>query len=156
MIARLDQLVDPARVEVDVEGDAAAVLGQVLDRQAQTARPGGTEHQPVAALGEALVREGLAEELVVGLEVLDVDPALGQAGRAAGLEDVERPVGQPLRHPAPDRPAAQPLVLEMAEVGAGRRSSDLSRGSKSSFAAKSSQNGQPVSGSKCQATISRT
>ena len=54
--ALLDELDDPARVEVDAEADAAAVLAQVLDRQPQPARAGRPEHQPVAALGEELVR----------------------------------------------------------------------------------------------------
>ena len=37
---------------------------------------------------------------------------LRDAGRAAGLEDVDRLVGERLGHPAPHRAAAQPFVLE--------------------------------------------
>ena len=79
--------------------------------------PVGSEHQPVGALGKGRVVEGLAEELVVGLEVLDVHPALGQAGRTAGLEDVEGLVGETLGYPTPDGAATQPVVLEVAEDG---------------------------------------
>ena len=46
-LPHLDQLDDPARIEVDHEADAAAVLGQVLDREAQPARPARADHQPV-------------------------------------------------------------------------------------------------------------
>ena len=45
----LDHPVDPARVEIDVERDAVAMLGQVLDGETQSPRPGGTEHEPVAS-----------------------------------------------------------------------------------------------------------
>ena len=54
--ALLDQLDDPARIEIDAEADAAAVLGEVLDRQPQPPRPGRAEHQPVRALREELFR----------------------------------------------------------------------------------------------------
>jgi len=50
--AALDALDDPARVEIDAEGDAAAMLGEVLDRKAQAARAGRAEHEPVGAFGE--------------------------------------------------------------------------------------------------------
>ena len=49
----LDQLDDPARIEIDAEADAAAVLGEVLDRQPQPARARRAEHQPVGALRES-------------------------------------------------------------------------------------------------------
>src|SRR5437588_326675 len=42
--AFLDDLDDPARVEIDAEADAAAELGEMLDRQAQAARARGAEH----------------------------------------------------------------------------------------------------------------
>ncbi len=129
-----DQLVDPARIEIDEEADPAAVLGQVLDGQAQPARPRRPQHQPVGAAREGLVGQVVAEDLVVGLEVLDVDAALGHAGRAAGLEDVQGLVRQALGDPAPHRSAAQPLVLEVAEhlqVGVGL---DLLTGIEAQFA----------------------
>ena len=50
--AFLDQLDDPARIEVDAEADAAAILREVLDRQPQPPRARRPEHQPVRALAE--------------------------------------------------------------------------------------------------------
>ena len=44
------------------------------------------------------------------------DPALGHAGRAAGFEDVDRPLGKGLGHPAAHGPATEPLVLERFEL----------------------------------------
>jgi len=98
-----------------VEGGAAAVVGEVLDRQPQAPRPGGAQHQPVAAARKGVVVEAIAEDLVVDLEVVDVDPALRDAGGAAGLEDVEGLPGEAPRQPAAHRAAAQPFVLEVAE-----------------------------------------
>src|SRR5690606_12325051 len=46
----LDQLHDPARIEIDAEADAAAILTQMLDRQTQPTRTRRTEHQPVRPL----------------------------------------------------------------------------------------------------------
>ena len=100
-----------------------------------------------APFGKRVVGQRVAEALVVDPEVVDVDPRLRHAGAAAGLEDVDRPVGVRLRHPAAHRPAAQPLVLEEAElvevgVAVDVRAADRSR----SRFARSSQNGQPVAG----------
>ena len=114
--ALLDQLDHPARVEVDAEADAATVLAQVLYGQAQPARARGAEHQPVGARREVLVRQVGAEQFVVGAEVVQGHPALRDARGAAGLEHVDRIVGHRLRHPAPHRAAAQPLVLERREL----------------------------------------
>ena len=50
--ALLDQLDDPARIEIDAEANAAAMLGQMLDRQPQPPRARGAQHQPVRALGK--------------------------------------------------------------------------------------------------------
>src|SRR5207244_2373753 len=83
--------------------------------QTTPARPRRAEHQPVAPPGEELLRQCVAEHLVVGPVVLDDDAALGDAGGAAGLEDVDRLVLQPPGDPAAHRTAAQPLVLEVAE-----------------------------------------
>ena len=49
-LAALDELDDPARVEVDHEADAAADLAEVLDGEAQAARARGADVQPVGAL----------------------------------------------------------------------------------------------------------
>ena len=51
-LARLDELDDPARVEVHAEADAAAMLGQMFDGQPQAARAGGADHEPVAPFGK--------------------------------------------------------------------------------------------------------
>ena len=60
--ALLDELDDPPRIEVDAEADAAAILGQMLDRQPQPPRAAGAEHQPVRPLGKILVGQRVAEQ----------------------------------------------------------------------------------------------
>ena len=118
--------------------------------------PRGPDRQPVGALREELVGQRVAERLVVEREVLDVDARLRDAGAAARLEDGDRLPGEPLRHPAPDGPAAQPLVLEEPERARGPRSpARRGAGRTPARGARSSQNGEPVAGSKCHATISR-
>ncbi len=52
--AAFDELDNPARIQIDAEADAAAMLGQVLDGQTQAARAGGPEHQPIGAFGKIL------------------------------------------------------------------------------------------------------
>ena len=42
--AFFDQLHDPAGIEVDAEADAVPMLGQVLNRQSQTAGAAGAKH----------------------------------------------------------------------------------------------------------------
>ena len=133
------------------------ILREVLDRQPQPARARGPEHQPVRAFREVLVRQRRAEQLVVGAEVVERDARLRNAGRAAGLEHVDRLAGEPLRDPALHRTAAQPLVLERAEARRDRRTrrspaADPIRASSRSRA----RTDDPVAGSKCQLTISRT
>ena len=113
--ALLDELDDPPRIEIDAEADAAAILSQVLDRQPQPPRTRGAQHQPVGALGEILFRQRRGKQLVVGAEVVDRDPALGNARGAARFEHVDRLVGKRLGHPPPHRSAAQPFVLERLE-----------------------------------------
>ena len=108
----LDQPDHPARIQVHTERNPAPHLGQVFDGQAQPPRSGGAQHQPVGAAREALFAERLAEHGIVDAEVVHVDPRLGNARAAAGLEDVDRPVGVGPRDPAPHRPAPQPLVLK--------------------------------------------
>jgi hypothetical protein len=114
-LAGLDQLDHPAGVEVDLEADPAAELAEVLHGQAQTARAGGPELQPVRALRKELVGKGRAELLVVDAEVVDADAGLGHPGRAPGLEDRHRTIGVAERHPLPHRAPAEPLVLEVPE-----------------------------------------
>ena len=155
--ALLDQLDHPARIEVDAEADAAAILREVLDRQAKAPRTGRTEHQPVRALRKVFVRQRRAEQLVVDPEVVAGDARLRNAGRAAGLED-DRPacppgpwesIAAPVRRAA-IRPRNSPKRFRSAKPRISRR------GSQPVLLANSSQNGQPVAGSKCQSTTSRT
>ena len=63
-----------------------------------------------------LVGQGLRELRVVRAEVVDVDAALGDAGGAARLKDIDGFVGQTLGHPTAHRSAAQPLVFKKAEL----------------------------------------
>jgi len=63
----------------------------------------------------ARLRKVVAEQLVVGLKVRHVDPALGHARGATGLEDVRRLAGEAPGDPAANRPAAKPLVLEVPQ-----------------------------------------
>ena len=105
----------PARIQIHAKADAATVLGQVLHRQTQPARPRRSEHQPVGALREVLLRERRAEQLVVGPEVVARNARLRNARRAARFKDEHRLAGQALGHPAPHRTAAQPLIFKRAE-----------------------------------------
>src|ERR1044071_8990527 len=94
----------------------------MFDRESQSPRTGRSEHQPVGASGKVLVGECIAEDLVVGTEVLNRQPALGHAGRAAGFEREEWLASQTLRQPATHRTASQPLLLE------GRKPSQVLEG----------------------------
>jgi hypothetical protein len=47
----------PARIEIDAEADAAAMLAQVLDGEAQTPRTGRPSISQFAPFGKVLVRE---------------------------------------------------------------------------------------------------
>ena len=97
----------------------------MLDREPQPARPARSDHQPVRALRKRVVRQRLAEILVVDPEVLVCDSRLRHTRAAAGLEDEDRFVRVRLRHPAPHRSAAQPFVFEGTEAGRGRRTGDV-------------------------------
>src|SRR5262249_11850750 len=80
------------------------------------------EHQPVRTRREVLVGQRLAEQLVVGAEVLEGDTGLRDAGGAAGLEDEYRLTRTAVRDPTLGRAATQPRVLERAEpVDVGER-----------------------------------
>jgi hypothetical protein len=114
--ALLDQFDHPAGIEVDTEADTAAILGEVLNREPEPPRPGRPEHQPVGSRRKKLLGQCVAEHLVVGAEVAGVVSRFRDAGRAAGLEDVGRLVGQTFRHPATDRAAAQPLVFKRRKL----------------------------------------
>src|SRR4029453_18777375 len=62
------------------------------------------------------VGQRLAEVLVVDPEIVDHHATLGNASRAARLEDVRRPPRIGLRPPAARRPAAEPLVLKQRKL----------------------------------------
>ena len=152
-----DQLDHPARVEIDAEADAAAMLREVLHREAQAARTARPEHQPVGPLREALVGQRVGEQLVVGPEVVDGDAALRYAGRPARLRT--RRSACPRRPRGTQRRTGPPRSHSSSKWPNFRRSSKPStsrRGSQPAFSAHSSQNGEPVAGSKCHATTSRT
>src|SRR5215469_12282645 len=83
--------------------------------QKQTPRAGRAEHEPVRSLGEILLRQRVAEHLVVDAEIVLDDAALGDAGGTAGLENISRLILQGFRHPTAHRAAAQAFVLEEAE-----------------------------------------
>ena len=114
--ALFDQLDHPPRIEIDAKANAAAMLRQMLDGQSQSPRAGGPKHQPVGPFGKILLRQRIAEQRIVGAKIVDRDAALGNAGRAAGFEHVNRLVGQRLGHPAPHRPAAEPFVLKLRKL----------------------------------------
>src|SRR5689334_2812173 len=84
----------------------------MLDGQAQPARTGGAEHQPVRAAREVLIRESVAEQLVIHAKIVHRGTALRDAGGAAGFEYVDGLAGASLGNPAPHRSAAEPFVLE--------------------------------------------
>src|SRR5262249_53596170 len=121
----LDQLDHPSRIEVHAEADAAAHLRQVLDRQAETTRAGRPEHQPVRSPRKELVGQRLAEDLVVGAKVIQVDACFRDARGSTRLEHVDRLSREPLRNPALHGPAAQRLVLELPEAREIREGRDL-------------------------------
>ncbi len=118
-LALLDQPDHPPRIEVHAESDAAPHLGQVLDGQPQPSRAGRAEHQPVGPAGEALVAERLAEHRVIDAKIVDVDAALGDARAPAGLEDVDRPVGE-----SPWAPSGGPARRGATRPGSRRAASD--------------------------------
>src|SRR5262249_18712363 len=68
------------------------------------------------AAREVFVGQRRAEQLVVDPEVVRGDARLGNAGRAAGLEDEDRLPVEAAGNPALHGTAAQPLVLEFAEA----------------------------------------
>ena len=112
----LNELDDPARVEIDAEADTATVLGEMLDREPQPPRPRRPEHQPVGAAREVFIGERVAELLVIGAEVAHVDARLRHAGGATGLEDIGGLAGKALGDPARHRATPEPFVLERGEL----------------------------------------
>ena len=111
-----EQLLHEARVEIDEVAGAAPDVGQVLDRQTQPARTGGSHHQPGAAAREVGVVDLVAEFRVIDLVVVPSDALLGHAGGAAGLENVEGLALELGRDPDLGLQVAQRFILEVREL----------------------------------------
>ena len=91
----------------------------MLDGEAEPARSGGADHEPIVVAGEVGVTQRLGEGAVVDLVVVPADALLRHAGGAAGLEDAEGAAGVGLAPGAPDfgLEVPQVLVLEVGEPG---------------------------------------
>ena len=112
-----DQLLHPARVEIDEVAGAAAHIGEVLDRKSETARAGRADHQPIAVARKILVGERFAEFRVVRLVVFPADALLGHAGGAPRFKNIERLALVLLGDPDLVREITQPLVaVEVREA----------------------------------------
>src|SRR5688500_8336729 len=83
-LAHLEQLDHPTWVKIHHEADSASILGQVLDRQPETPRPGGSKGKPISALREKFVGQRIAESLIIKTKIFDVYARLGNAGATAG------------------------------------------------------------------------
>jgi hypothetical protein len=115
-VAALNELDDPARVEIDTEGDAAAMLREMLDSEAEAAGAAGAEVQPVSAAREKLVRQGAGECFVIDAEILMGNAGFRHASGASGFERKDRFVRVRLRHPAPHGSTAQPFIFEESKT----------------------------------------
>tara|TARA_B100000809_G_scaffold250774_1_gene283591 strand:+ start:757 stop:1341 length:585 start_codon:yes stop_codon:yes gene_type:complete len=115
--ASLEAFDNPPGIHVEAEGDASPMLGKVLYGQAEpswTCRP---KRNPVRAGREALIRERLAEQLIIDPEIFTGNTALGKARAPACLEDVDGLSGKALRNPPLNRTAPQPFVLKRIKAG---------------------------------------
>ena len=115
-LAHFDEPDDPARIKIDHEADAFAILGQMLNRQPQSPRTRGTERQPIGAARKELFRQGFTKGFVIQSEVLDVDPGFWNSRAATGFESVDGLAGKALRHPATHRATTQPFVLKWSQA----------------------------------------
>jgi hypothetical protein len=107
-----DEALHEARVEVDEVTGVAAVIGEMLDGEAEAAGAGGADHEPVA-LREKVGAVVVAVFLVVGLVVIPADALLRHAGGAAGLEDIVGAFGVGLGHEALGLFSAEDVVVEV-------------------------------------------
>ena len=114
-LAGADEALHEARIEVHEVAGVAAVVGEVLDGEAQAAGAGRADHEPVA-LGEKVRAVVVAVFLVVGLVVIPADALLRHAGGAARLEDVVGALGVGLGHEALGLLGAQHVVVEVREL----------------------------------------
>jgi hypothetical protein len=112
---RLDELYNPARVQVDKEAYTSPVLCEVFDREAQAAWACRTYGEPVCPFWKSIVGKRMAERLVIDSEILYVDPRFWHARAPARLKDIDRFIRISSGHPSADRPAAQPFVLKGAK-----------------------------------------
>src|SRR4030095_4936465 len=74
---------------------------------------------------EEFVRECLAEHLIVGAEVVDLQTALGDPGSSTGFEGIYGFVGKPLWEPPAHGSSAQPFVFEWWELAEIVKGMDL-------------------------------
>ncbi len=112
-----DGLFHETGVQIDEVAGTAAVVGQMLNGEAEATRAGGADHDPRVAGREVLVGELVAEFFVIDAEVVPADALLRHAGGATGFEDVKGLACEGLRHPDLGLEVAQPFVLEVREVG---------------------------------------
>ena len=113
--AHADEAFHPAGVEVDEVTGTAADVGEVLDGEAQAARAGGADHQPVGALREKVGAVMFGEFRVVGHVIVPADALFRHAGGAAGFEDVVGPFAEGFRDETGGIFLAQNLVIEGLE-----------------------------------------
>ena len=111
-----DHALDPPGVQVDEIAGAAAEIGQMLDSQAQAARAGRPDHQPVAAGREVGVGKLGREFLIVRLVIVPADALLGHAGGAPGFKDVEGAAAKFSGNPDFRLQVAKPFILEVREA----------------------------------------
>src|SRR2546426_10063234 len=107
-----DELHNPARIEIDTKANAAAILAEMLDGQAQTSWTRWPKHEPIRAFGKVLIGKSFAENLIVDAKIFNVDAGFGDAGGAAGFESIDRLMSQGLGDPASNRAASEPFVFE--------------------------------------------
>src|SRR4029079_14262485 len=115
-LAHLQQLNDPARIEVDHQTDPAATFREMLDRETQATWSSWTKRKPIGSFRKELFRQRVAKRFVVEAEVFDIYARLRHARAAAGFKRVNRTIRVTLRHPATHWTTAQPLVLEKTEA----------------------------------------
>ena len=106
----------PTWVQINEVTDAAAVIGEVLDGQAEPAGTSGAYHQPGAAAGEMCVGDFGGELFIVRFVIIPADALLGHAGGATGFENIEGAALVFFGHPNFRLKVAQPFVLKMRKA----------------------------------------
>src|SRR5579875_2814837 len=113
--AFFDKFDDPTRIEINAKTDTAAILAQMFDGQTQPTGTRRAEHEPIGPLGEIFVRQRITKHFVIDAEIVLDDAAFGNAGGAAGLENISWSILKRFGYPTAYRPAPQPFVLEEAK-----------------------------------------